>query len=221
MRNVAAFEAPRFLQGPVVQADEPRARFGIGMLDAQRVATAALDHRQRALAFVETDHARRCIAVALQFDTALQRLAVERQLHAAFGSEEDAALLLGHHAHLRRTHDQLDAAGRPAADEVRLQFDPVQAHQAGPAIRRQELAFALFAPGCVVGEEAGIDDLAGGVAARVAIAAPCQHPQQHGHPQPSCLHPHVNVLAGTSGRSRSRKSAPRSGGRGCIGPSAR
>ena len=74
---------------------------------------------------------------------------------------------------------------------------------------------------CVVGEEAGIDDLAGGIAARVAIAAPCQHPQQHGHPQPSCLHPHVNVLAGTSGRSRSRKSAPRSGGRGCIGPSAR
>src|SRR3546814_20203697 len=53
-----AADFPRRVGRPVVQARELRARFRVGVLDAQRAAAVAHDHRDQALALVETEHAR-------------------------------------------------------------------------------------------------------------------------------------------------------------------
>src|SRR5688500_14863069 len=58
MRQEARCNAPLRRRRPVVEADEAGAGFGVGMLDPQRMAIAALDHHGNTLALVEADRAR-------------------------------------------------------------------------------------------------------------------------------------------------------------------
>src|SRR3546814_20058354 len=60
------------------------------------------------------------------------------------------------HAHLLRPHGKADAVGRAAADEVRLELDPVQSDQAGPAVGLAQAFVAARAPGIFFGNEARV-----------------------------------------------------------------
>src|SRR3546814_18863858 len=99
-----------------------------------RAAAVAHDHRDQALALVETEHARGFRSVVVQLHAPGDRFAVEGQFDALLGCKEQAFAFLLQHAHLLRPHGKADAVGRAAADEVRLELDPVQADQAGPAV---------------------------------------------------------------------------------------
>src|SRR3546814_6551844 len=65
-------------------------------------------------------------------------------------------LFRSQHAHLLRPHGKADAVGRAAADEVRLELDPVQADQAGTAVGLAQAFVAARAPGIFFGNEARV-----------------------------------------------------------------
>src|SRR3546814_7706932 len=108
-------------------------------------------------------------------------------LFRSLGRKEQAFAFLLLHAHLLRPHGKADSVGRAAADEVRLELDPVQSDQAGPAVGLAQAFVAARAPGIFFGNEARVGCLhhlvSGRWLRRTAAAGKGQHAAGKRQPQ--------------------------------------
>ena len=137
---------------PIVQASELEPAFRIRMLDPQCQPPAALDHAGKPLALVEVDHARaggilvdaQCHSTTLRFPVDVH-LDIRREAHALVAHAE--------HAEVFRSHRKANAVVRVAADPMRARIQPVQADQAGPAVRAIEIDDAFRPPQVLLARE--------------------------------------------------------------------